>query len=177
WDDNDDDEEDDDDDDKETPVTQAKRKAETKKEKGTPPAKKVKTDGEGFSLYLGNLNHNKDFDEIKSAIAKFFSKEGLEIQDVRIGGTKKFGYVDFASEEEQQKALGLNGKKLMGQPRNRLPRVQVGGNRQEGNGGGARVRCSGPVYHHRLHRRKESEGWQSCCKQSTGCKQPSVHCE
>ncbi|XP_016147483.1 nucleolin-like [Sinocyclocheilus grahami] len=115
-DDNDDDEEDDDDDDKETPVTQAKRKAETKKEKGTPPAKKVKTDGEGFSLYLGNLNHNKDFDEIKSAIAKFFSKEGLEIQDVRIGGTKKFGYVDFASEEEQQKALGLNGKKLMGQP-------------------------------------------------------------
>uniref|UniRef100_A0A8C1MR09 Nucleolin n=2 Tax=Cyprinus carpio TaxID=7962 RepID=A0A8C1MR09_CYPCA len=28
----------------------------------------------------------------------------------------KFGYVDFASEEEMQKALGLNGKKLMGQP-------------------------------------------------------------
>uniref|UniRef100_A0A8C0Y4W6 Nucleolin n=1 Tax=Cyprinus carpio carpio TaxID=630221 RepID=A0A8C0Y4W6_CYPCA len=28
----------------------------------------------------------------------------------------KFGYVDFASEEELQKALGLNGKKLMGQP-------------------------------------------------------------
>uniref|UniRef100_A0A9J8DK99 Nucleolin n=1 Tax=Cyprinus carpio carpio TaxID=630221 RepID=A0A9J8DK99_CYPCA len=109
------DEEDDDDDD-ETPVTPAKRKAETKKEKETPPAKKAKTDGEGFSLFLGNLNHNKDFDEIKSAIAKFFSKEGLEIQDVRVGGTKKFGYVDFASEEELQKALGLNGKKLMGQP-------------------------------------------------------------
>uniref|UniRef100_A0A9J8BG34 Nucleolin n=1 Tax=Cyprinus carpio carpio TaxID=630221 RepID=A0A9J8BG34_CYPCA len=112
----DDDEEEEDDDEEETPVTPAKRKAETKKEKETPPAKKAKTDGEGFSLFLGNLNHNKDFDEIKSAIAKFFSKEGLEIQDVRVGGTKKFGYVDFASEEELQKALGLNGKKLMGQP-------------------------------------------------------------
>uniref|UniRef100_A0A8C1ZFP4 Nucleolin n=1 Tax=Cyprinus carpio TaxID=7962 RepID=A0A8C1ZFP4_CYPCA len=112
----DDDEEDDEEEEEETPVTPAKRKAETKKEKETPPAKKAKTDGEGFSLFLGNLNHNKDFDEIKSAIAKFFSKEGLEIQDVRVGGTKKFGYVDFASEEELQKALGLNGKKLMGQP-------------------------------------------------------------
>ncbi|XP_016118303.1 nucleolin-like [Sinocyclocheilus grahami] len=70
----------------------------------------------GFSLFLGNLNSNKDFDESKSAITKFFSKEGLEIQDVRLGGSKKFGYVDFASEEELQKALGLNGKKLMGLP-------------------------------------------------------------
>ncbi|XP_059400119.1 nucleolin-like [Carassius carassius] len=114
-----DDEDDDDDEDEEeeeTPVTPGKRKAEAKKEKGTPPAKKAKTDGEGFSLFLGNLNSNKDFDEIKSAITKFFSKEGLEIQDVRLGGSKKFGYVDFASEEELQKALGLNGKKLMGLP-------------------------------------------------------------
>lgn len=31
----------------ETPVTPGKRKSEAKKEKGTPPAKKVKTDGEG----------------------------------------------------------------------------------------------------------------------------------
>lgn len=29
---------------------------------------------------------------------------------------RKFGYVDFASEEDLQKALALNGKKLMGQP-------------------------------------------------------------
>ncbi|XP_056304560.1 nucleolin isoform X2 [Danio aesculapii] len=114
--DDDDDDEEDDEEEEETPVTPAKRKAETKKEKGTPPAKKAKTDGEGFSLFLGNLNNNKDFDELKSAISKFFSKEGLEIQDVRLGGTKKFGYVDFASEEELQKALELNGKKLLGQP-------------------------------------------------------------
>ncbi|XP_052445492.1 nucleolin isoform X2 [Carassius gibelio] len=115
-DDDDEEEDDDDEDEEETPVTPAKRKAEAKKEKGTPPTKKAKTDGEGFSLYLGNLNNNKDFDEIKSAITKFFSKEGLEIQEVRLGGTKKFGYVDFASEEDLQKALGLNGKNLLGQP-------------------------------------------------------------
>nr|XP_055073926.1 nucleolin isoform X9 [Misgurnus anguillicaudatus] len=114
----DDDEEDDDeeeDDEEEVPQTPGKRKADTK-EKGTPPAKKAKSDGEGFSLYIGNLNSNKDFDELKAAISKFFSKENLEIQDVRLGGTKKFGYVDFSSEEELQKALELNGKKLMGQP-------------------------------------------------------------
>ncbi len=29
---------------------------------------------------------------------------------------RKFGYVDFASEEDLQKAMELNGKKLMGQP-------------------------------------------------------------
>lgn len=27
---------------------------------------------------------------------------------------RKFGYVDFASEEDMQKAMELNGKKLMG---------------------------------------------------------------
>lgn len=28
---------------------------------------------------------------------------------------RRFGYVDFASEEDMQKALELNGKKVMGQ--------------------------------------------------------------
>ncbi len=36
----------------ETPVTPGKRKAESKKEKETPPAKKAKTDGEGETLLL-----------------------------------------------------------------------------------------------------------------------------
>lgn len=29
---------------------------------------------------------------------------------------RKFGYVDFGTEEELQQALGLNGKRFMGQP-------------------------------------------------------------
>ncbi|XP_026179105.1 nucleolin [Mastacembelus armatus] len=114
----DDDDEDDDDDDEEegdddAPVTPGKRKAENKKD--TPPAKKAKSESEGFCLFVGNLNSNKDFDEIKSSLRKFFSKNDLEVVDVRLGGSKKFGYVDFASEEDMQKALELNGKKVMGQ--------------------------------------------------------------
>ncbi|KAL7867009.1 hypothetical protein AOLI_G00148230 [Acnodon oligacanthus] len=116
-DDEDDDDEDDDEEEEEeeaAPVTPGKRKVEDKKAKGTPPAKKAKADGETFSLFVGNLNADKGFDELKEAIAKFFKKESLDIQDVRLGGSKKFGYVDFASEEEMQKALTLNGKKCMG---------------------------------------------------------------
>ncbi|XP_069009510.1 LOW QUALITY PROTEIN: nucleolin [Embiotoca jacksoni] len=108
-----DDEEEDDDDDEEAPVTPGKRKAESKKD--TPPAKKSKSEAEGFSLFVGNLNSNKDFEEIKASLRKFFTKNSLEVVDVRLGGSKKFGYVDFASEEDLQKALELNGKKVMGQ--------------------------------------------------------------
>ncbi|XP_070687973.1 nucleolin [Pempheris klunzingeri] len=108
----DDDDEDDDDDEEEAPVTPAKRKAESK---DAPPAKKAKSEGDGFCLFVGNLNANKDFEEIKAALRKFFSKNSLEVADVRLGGSKKFGYVDFASEEDMQKALELNGKKVMGQ--------------------------------------------------------------
>lgn len=51
----------------ETPVTPGKRKAETKKEKGTPPAKKVKTDGEGETciLYTLFLVHLTTYDDQK----------------------------------------------------------------------------------------------------------------
>ncbi|XP_039985188.1 nucleolin isoform X3 [Xiphias gladius] len=108
-----DDDEDDDDQEAEAPVTPGKRKAESKKD--TPPAKKAKSEGEGFCLFVGNLNSNKDFEEIKSSLRKFFTKNSLEVADVRLGGSKKFGYVDFASEEDMQKALELNGKKVMGQ--------------------------------------------------------------
>uniref|UniRef100_UPI0037E78578 nucleolin n=1 Tax=Semicossyphus pulcher TaxID=241346 RepID=UPI0037E78578 len=126
----DDDEDDDDEDDEdEVPVTPAKRKAEGKKD--TPPAKKAKAEGEGFCLFVGNLNSNKDFDEIKESLRKFFSKNNLEVVDVRLGGSKKFGYVDFASEEDMQKALELNGKKIMGQEV-KLDRARSKDSSQEG---------------------------------------------
>ncbi|XP_034164698.2 nucleolin [Pangasianodon hypophthalmus] len=114
--DDEDDEEDDEEDEEAAPVTPGKRKADVKKDKETPPAKKAKSDGEVVSLFMGNLNSDKSFEEIKEGIGKFFKKEGLVIQDVRLGGSKKFGYVDFGTEEELQQALGLNGKKFMGQP-------------------------------------------------------------
>ncbi|XP_014906091.1 nucleolin isoform X1 [Poecilia latipinna] len=112
-DDDDDDEEDDEEEEEDAPVKPAKRKAEGKKE--TPPAKKVKSDGEGLSLFVGNLNCNKDFEEIKDGLRKFFSKNNIEITDVRLGMSKRFGYVDFANEDDLNRALELNGKKFMGQ--------------------------------------------------------------
>jgi len=108
----DDDEEEEEDEEEEAPVAPAKRKADAKKE--TPPAKKAKADGDGFCLFVGNLNPNKEYDEIKDALRKFFTKNELEIADVRLGGSKRFGYVEFSSEEDLDKALELNGKKVLG---------------------------------------------------------------
>lgn len=47
---------------------------------------------------------------------------------------RKFGYVDFASEEDMQKALELNGKKLMGQEV-KLDRARTKDSSQEGKKG------------------------------------------
>merc|ERR1719369_1130057 len=91
--DDDDDEEDDDEeddeeeDDDDAPAAPAKRKADTKK--ATPPAKKAKSEGEGFCLFVGNLNPNKEYDEIKDALRKFFTKNNLDIVEVRLGGSKR----------------------------------------------------------------------------------------
>ncbi|XP_074490672.1 nucleolin [Sebastes fasciatus] len=125
----DDDEEEDDEDDEDSPVTPAKRKADGKKD--TPAAKKAKAEGDGFCLFIGNLNSNKDFEEIKESLRKFFTKNGLDVAEVRLGGSKKFGYVDFATEEDMQKALELNGKKVMGQEL-KLDRARSKENSQEG---------------------------------------------
>ncbi|XP_003225545.1 nucleolin [Anolis carolinensis] len=114
--DDEDDEEDDDEEEEEeenVQETSGKRKKEMAKQKGTPDAKKQKTEA-AFSVFLGNLNANKDFEELKAGIRDFFTKKDIEVQDVRLGGSKKFGYVDFPSEAEMDKALKLNGKKLMG---------------------------------------------------------------
>ena len=48
---------------------------------------------------------------------------------------RKFGYVDFASEDELQKALALNGKKCMGLAL-KLDRARSKENAQENKKGG-----------------------------------------
>ncbi|NXN49268.1 NUCL protein, partial [Rynchops niger] len=122
-DDEDDDEEEEDEEDAEEesedekPVKEApgKRKKEMAN-KSAPEAKKKKTDGptSAFSLFVGNLTPTKDYDELKTGIKEFFGKKNIEVSDVRIGASKRFGYVDFLSAEDLDKALQLNGKKLMG---------------------------------------------------------------
>ncbi|NWH35356.1 NUCL protein, partial [Chloropsis hardwickii] len=122
-DDEDDDEEEEDEEDAEEesedekPVKEApgKRKKEMTN-KSAPEPKKKKTDGptSAFSIFVGNLASTKEFDELKTGLREFFGKKNIEVADVRIGASKRFGYVDFSSAEDLDKALQMNGKKLMG---------------------------------------------------------------
>ncbi|NXP76902.1 NUCL protein, partial [Ramphastos sulfuratus] len=115
--DEDDEEEDEEDAEEEKPVKEApgKRKKEMGN-KSVPEAKKKKTEGpaSSFSIFIGNLSSTKEFEELKTGIRDFFGKKNIEVSDVRIGTSKRFGYVDFPSAEDLDKALQLNGKKLMG---------------------------------------------------------------
>ncbi|XP_057223157.1 nucleolin [Malurus melanocephalus] len=101
----------------EKPVKEApgKRKKEMAS-KSAPEAKKKKTDGpaSAFSVFVGNLVCTKEYDELKTGLREFFGKKNIEVLDVRIGASKRFGYVDFSSAEDLDKALQMNGKKLMG---------------------------------------------------------------
>ncbi|NXS88895.1 NUCL protein, partial [Erpornis zantholeuca] len=101
----------------EKPVKEApgKRKKEMAN-KSAPEAKKKKTDGptSAFSVFVGNLVCTKEFEELKTGLREFFGKKNIEVLDVRIGASKRFGYVDFSSAEDLDKALQMNGKKLMG---------------------------------------------------------------
>ncbi|XP_075058470.1 nucleolin isoform X2 [Mixophyes fleayi] len=118
-DDEEDEEEDDEDEEEEDTVKDsAKRKKEMPKSKGAPESKKQKTEreggSEGLSVFVANLNTSVDFDELKDALREFFTKKSLDVQDVRLGASKRFGYVEFSSTEEVEKALKLTGKKVLG---------------------------------------------------------------
>ncbi|XP_020011851.2 nucleolin [Castor canadensis] len=127
-DDEDEDEEDDDDEEEdeeeeeeeEEPVKEApgKRKKEMTKQKAAPEAKKQKVEGSEpttpFNLFIGNLNPNKSVPELKVAISELFAKNDLAVVDVRTGTNRKFGYVDFESAEDLEKALELTGLKVFG---------------------------------------------------------------
>ncbi|XP_027731085.1 nucleolin [Vombatus ursinus] len=116
--DEDDDEEEEEEEEEEVPVKEApgKRKKEMGKQKA-PEAKKQKLDAEAstnFNLFAGNLNFNKTASELKTGITDFFAKKDLTVVDVRIGATRKFGYVEFESAEDMEKALELSGSKVLG---------------------------------------------------------------
>lgn len=54
---------------------------------------------------MGNLNADNSFEDIKEGISKFFKKEGLVIQDVRLGGSK---WVHFYLSLRQVSCVFLN---------------------------------------------------------------------
>ncbi|XP_036175182.1 nucleolin [Myotis myotis] len=119
-DDEDDEDEDDEEEEEEEPVKEApgKRKKEMAKQKAAPEAKKQKVEATepttAFNLFVGNLNFNKSAPELKTGISDVFAKNDLAVVDVRIGVSRKFGYVDFESAEDLEKALELTGLKVFG---------------------------------------------------------------
>ncbi|CAL9686827.1 unnamed protein product [Knipowitschia caucasica] len=93
-----------------------KRKADS--EEDSPDAKKAKPEEPEFCLIVGNLNTSKEDDELKESLKGFFAENSLEVVEVRIREKEKgqkYGYVDFASEEDLDKALELNGQTLLDQ--------------------------------------------------------------
>nr|XP_017535238.2 nucleolin isoform X2 [Manis javanica] len=116
----DDDEEEEEEEEEEEPVKEApgKRKKEMAKQKAAPEAKKQKVEATepttSFNLFVGNLNFSKSAPELKTGISDLFAKNDLAVVDVRIGVSRKFGYVDFESAEDLEKALELTGLKVFG---------------------------------------------------------------
>ena len=51
---------------------------------------------------------------MKTGISDLFAKNDLAIVDVRIGMSRKFGYVDFESAEDLEKTLELTSLKVFG---------------------------------------------------------------
>ncbi|XP_054556137.1 nucleolin isoform X2 [Talpa occidentalis] len=116
----DDDEEEEEEEEEEEPVKEVpgKRKKEMAKQKAAPEAKKQKVEATepttSFNLFVGNLNFSKSAPELKTGLSDLFAKNDLAVVDVRIGVSRKFGYVDFESAEDLEKALELTGLKVFG---------------------------------------------------------------
>nr|KAF6336872.1 hypothetical protein mMyoMyo1_012078 [Myotis myotis] len=112
---NEDEEEDDDEDPiKKTPDKQKKKMA---KQKASPETKKQKLEAEPpvtFKLFVGNLNFNKTAAELKTGLREFFAKNDLTVVGVRVSSSRRFGYVNFKSVDDQEKALELSETKVLG---------------------------------------------------------------
>lgn len=65
-------------------------------------------------LYVGNLNYDTTIDTIKDAFGKFGDiVDAVIITDRHSGRSKGFGFVEFAKEEDAQKAMEeMNEKEL-----------------------------------------------------------------
>lgn len=94
-------------------TVKGKRKAESEAE--ICPSKKPNTN-DGSCVFVGNLNKTKNYEEVKTALAKYLLTESLLVQGIRLDATRTFAYVDLASEVDLTKALSLNGKIVLDLP-------------------------------------------------------------
>ncbi|KAJ4937342.1 hypothetical protein JOQ06_001906 [Pogonophryne albipinna] len=89
-----------------TPV-KGKRKASSTVD--VSPPKKTKLINDGFCLYVGNLNNSKTFEEIKDSLANYFMTQCVLVQAIRLDRSRKYAFVDLASEMDLLKGFMLNG--------------------------------------------------------------------
>ena len=97
-------------------------------------------------LYIGNLDYNTTADDLKELLKEkgISAKEVKVITDKYSGKSKGFGFAEFETAEEAQKAIDalneqeLNGRKLtVNKARKMQPRKDnFGGGRDSGFGGG-----------------------------------------
>ncbi|MBD3264503.1 MAG: RNA-binding protein [Candidatus Omnitrophica bacterium] len=95
-------------------------------------------------IYIGNLEYSVTESELKS----LFEEKGLNVEEVKLisdkytGRAKGFGFAEFATEEDAQKAIDqLNGQELKGRTL-RVNKAQKMKPRK--NNFGNRDRFSGP---------------------------------
>nr|XP_023498322.1 nucleolin-like isoform X1 [Equus caballus]XP_023498323.1 nucleolin-like isoform X1 [Equus caballus] len=96
--------------------TPDKWKMEMAKQKAPPDTTKQKLEAKPpvtFRLFVGNLNFNKMATELKTGLSEFFAKNDLAVVGVRVGFSR-FGYVNFKSADDQEKALELRDTKVLG---------------------------------------------------------------
>lgn len=95
-------------------------------------------------LYVGNLPYGCDDAALHDAFAEFGAVESARVvMDRESGRSKGFGFVEFSTEDDANKAInGLNGKEFMGRTLNvseaRPPQPREGGGGGRGGFGGGR---------------------------------------
>nr|XP_011463445.1 PREDICTED: nucleolin 1 isoform X5 [Fragaria vesca subsp. vesca] len=90
--------------------------AQSKSEKKAPKTPATPETSGSKTLFAGNLSYNIE----QKDVVEFFKNVG-QVVDVRLssdadGNFKGYGHVEFATAEEAQKAVGLNGSDLFGRP-------------------------------------------------------------
>ncbi len=89
------------------------------------------------TLYVGNLPFTTTVEELKDIFSEYESIEDVKvITDRDSGRSRGFGFVDFSSDEEAEKAIKtLNGHSL-GDREITVNEARPRGNRDSGGGGG-----------------------------------------
>ncbi|XP_078029323.1 nucleolin-like isoform X2 [Epinephelus lanceolatus] len=82
----------------------------------TPQPENKKCINTGFCLFVGNLDKSKKRAEVEDSLAKYLMTQSVLVNGIRVDQSRKFAYVDLASEMDLTKVLKCNGEMLDGKP-------------------------------------------------------------